>query len=50
MWDILLIKITENNRYIVMTQNGDYRSIDKETFERFEKNGKVNYEPEKIKK
>jgi hypothetical protein len=33
-----------------MTQNGDYHCIDKETFERFEKNGKVNYEPEKIKK
>lgn len=40
MWDILLIKITENNRYIVMTQNGDYQCIDKETFERFEKKWK----------
>ena len=50
MWDIVLINITDNDKYIVMTQNGDYHCIDKETFERFEKNGRVNYEPETIKK
>jgi hypothetical protein len=50
MWDIVLINITDNDKYIVMTQNGDYHCIDRETFERFEKNGRVIYEPETIKK
>lgn len=50
MWDIVLIKETDDRKFIVMTPNGDYHCIDKETFERFEKNGRVNYKPETIKK
>ena len=49
MWDIVLIKKSDDY-YIVMTQNGDYHCLDEETFKSFEKNGRVNYEPEKIKK
>lgn len=50
MWDIVLLNTTDNNKFIVMTQNGDVHCIDKETFESFEKNGRVNYKPETIKK
>lgn len=50
MWDIELIKKTDDNKYIVMTPNGDYHCINQDTFYTFEKNKRVNYEPEKIKK
>jgi len=50
MWDIVLIKKTEDNKYIVMTPNGDYHCIDEDTFNTFKRNNRVNYEPEKIKK
>lgn len=50
MWDIVLIKKTDDNKYIVMTQNGDYHCIDEDSFNIFERNNRVNYEPNKIKK
>jgi hypothetical protein len=48
MWDIVLIKKTED-KYIVMTQNGDVHCISEETFETFKKSNRVSYDKENIK-
>ena len=49
IWDIALIKKSDDY-YIVMTPNGDYHCLDEQSFNNFEKNGRVNYNPETIKK
>jgi len=45
MWDIVVIK-QDGDNYIVMTPNGDVHCISKETFQKFEKFGRVSYDPE----
>jgi hypothetical protein len=45
MWDIVVIK-QDGDNYIVMTQNGDVHYISKETFQTFERAGRVSYDPE----
>ncbi len=48
MWDITVLKETDDEKFIVMTPNGDVHCIDKETFANFEKWGRVNYDPTTI--
>ena len=48
MWDITLLKETNDGKFIVMTPNGDVHCIDKECFSIFEKGGRVNYDPTTI--
>jgi hypothetical protein len=45
MWDIVVIK-KENDNYIVMTPNGDVHCISEDTFQTFERNGRVSNNPE----
>jgi hypothetical protein len=45
MWDIVVIQ-KEGDNYIVMTPNGDVHCISEETFQTFEKAGRVSYDPE----
>lgn len=45
MWDIVVIK-KEGDNYIVMTPNGDVHCISEDTFQTFERNGRVSYDPE----
>jgi hypothetical protein len=48
MWDIVVLK-KDGDNYIVMNQNGDVHYISKETFETFERNGRVSYNPDDAK-
>lgn len=45
MWDIVVIK-KDGDNYIVMTPNGDVHCISTETFQTFERNGRVSYDPQ----
>lgn len=45
MWDIVVIQ-KEDDKYIVMTPNGDVHCITEETFQTFERADRVSYDPE----
>ena len=48
MWDIVVVKKTDD-KYIVMTPNGDFHCINEDTLNLFKRNGRVNYDSENIK-
>jgi hypothetical protein len=48
IWDITLINKTDD-KYIVMTQNGDVHCINESSFQTFVKSDRVNYDKEKYK-